>query len=154
MKNDKKWHKKYISHSDNLHQYVYIKTDKDKEYHCFIAWQSFVLMLHVSSLILRKNLKENLSLISLSGLGKLTFTFYFYFCNTRDSRRLRKNYKKFGNFFYASNETKIVTGLVANIPTIIFFFRFGLTSLYMVLFSRFPRPKTCIFWHCLKSEFF
>ena len=43
---------------------------------------------------------------------------------------------------------KNYTGLVANIPNVIFFFffRFGITSLYTVVFGRFPRPKKCHFW--------
>ena len=49
------------------------------------------------------------------------------------------------------------TGLVANIPTVIFFFRYGLISLYTVVFGRFPRPKKCNFWivdTLLKSDNF
>ena len=41
---------------------------------------------------------------------------------------------------------KIDTGLVANIPTVINFFRFGITSLYTVVSGRFPGPKKCHFW--------
>ena len=48
--------------------------------------------------------------------------------------------------FYVSNE-EIDPRLVANIPTVIyFFFRFGLTSLYTVVLGCFPRPKKYQFW--------
>ena len=62
--------------------------------------------------------------------------------------------KKNLTFFNVSIEEKIDIGLVANIPTVIFFFRIGITSLYTVIFGRFRDVKSAIFGTCLKSDNF
>ena len=49
--------------------------------------------------------------------------------------------------FFMFQMKKIKTRFTANIPTVIhFFFRFGLSSLYTVVFGRFPIPKKCNCW--------
>ena len=67
-----------------------------------------------------------------------------------------KNLNFVKTFFMSLMKKKYDTEMVANIPMVIYFFRFGIPSLYTVVFGQFSRPKICNFWpknFCIQHNF-